>query len=26
MALWCFDSRCTHGNLIGGSLNGSRHK
>ncbi|EIR59024.1 hypothetical protein YPPY19_3147, partial [Yersinia pestis PY-19] len=21
MALWCFDSRCTHGNLIGGSLN-----
>ncbi|EIR31754.1 hypothetical protein YPPY48_3205, partial [Yersinia pestis PY-48] len=24
MALWCFDSRCTHGNLIGGSLNGSR--
>ncbi|EIT29732.1 hypothetical protein YPPY98_3123, partial [Yersinia pestis PY-98] len=23
MALWCFDSRCTHGNLIGGSLNGS---
>ncbi|EIR58449.1 hypothetical protein YPPY56_3218, partial [Yersinia pestis PY-56] len=22
MALWCFDSRCTHGNLIGGSLNG----